>query len=259
MVRHGLAAALRGATGGLAGTRRALSPAIGPISAALREGGDVSGGGWGAGAVRRSSASTASSPSLSIWRRKKEMGKEGLFVVHELKRLTRSGGGGPRLEGFVRSHVSRLVRTDLLAVLAELQRQDLVLLSMKIYGLVRKEIWYRPDMFFYRDMLMLLARNKKAEEAKQVWVDARREEVQFDQHTYGDIVRAFSDGGLPALAMEFYDEMRQSPDPPLSLPFRVILKGLIPFPDLRQKVKDDFLELFPDMLVYDPPEDIFDA
>ncbi|KAJ6409288.1 hypothetical protein OIU84_008894 [Salix udensis] len=106
-------------------------------------------------------------------------------------------------------------------------------------------------------MLMMLARNKKVDEAKQVWQDLKREEVLFDQHTFGDIMRAFLDNGLPSEAMSIYEEMRQSPDPPLSLPFRVILKGLIPFPELREQVKDDFLELFPDMIVYDPAEDLF--
>ncbi|XP_021895869.1 pentatricopeptide repeat-containing protein At1g62350 isoform X2 [Carica papaya] len=129
---------------------------------------------------------------------------------------------------------------------------------MKLYDVVRKEIWYRPDMFFYRDMLVMLARNKKVEEAKRVWEDLRREEVWFDQHTFGDIIRAFLDGGLPSEAMDIYEEMRQSPDPPLSLPFRVILKGLIPYPELREKVKDDFLELFPGIVVYDAPEDLFE-
>ncbi|XP_043709726.1 pentatricopeptide repeat-containing protein At1g62350-like [Telopea speciosissima] len=156
------------------------------------------------------------------------------------------------------SHVSHLLKTDLFAVLAELQRQDQVFLAMKIYEVVRKEIWYRPDMFLYRDMLMMLARNKKVDEAKRVWEDLRREEVLFDHHTYGDIIRSFLDGGLPLEAMELYDEMRRSPDPPISLPYRVILKGLIPYPELREKVKEDFLELFPSMIVYDPPEDLFD-
>ncbi|KAL9371324.1 hypothetical protein Peur_036464 [Populus x canadensis] len=80
-----------------------------------------------------------------------------------------------------------------------------------------------PDMFSFRDMLMMLARNKKIE------------------------------------AMDIYEEMRRSPvDPPISLAFRVILKGLIPFPELREQVKDDFLELSPDMTVYDPAEDLFE-
>lgn len=183
------------------------------------------------------------------------MGKEGLFVVHQLKRLQ---SNRVRLERFMRTHVSRLLRTDLLAVLVEFQRQDHVFLSMKIYETVRREIWYRPDMFFYRDMLLMLARNKRVDEAKQVWDDSKKEEVQFDQHTFGDIVRSFLDNGLPSQAMEFYDEMRQSPDPPLCLPYRVILKGLLSYPELREKVKEDFLELFPDMSVYDPPEDLFD-
>ncbi|KAJ6670949.1 hypothetical protein OIU85_014777 [Salix viminalis] len=67
---------------------------------------------------------------------------------------------------------------------------------LQLYNVVRKEIWYRPDMFFFRDMLMMLARNKKVDEAKQVWQDLKREEVLFDQHTFGDIMRAFLDNGL---------------------------------------------------------------
>ncbi|KAF6144817.1 hypothetical protein GIB67_038916 [Kingdonia uniflora] len=195
------------------------------------------------------SGSSASNPSLSIWRRKKEMGKEGLTVVKELKRLKSNEN---RFDRFMQTHVSRLLRTDLLAVLAEFQRQD------QIYDVVRKEIWYRPDMYFYRDMLMMLARNKMADEAKCVWEHLKKEEVLFDQHTHGDIVRSFLDGGLPSLAMELYDEMRQSPDPPMSLSYRVILKGLLPYPELREKVKDDFLELFPGMIIFDPPEDLFE-
>jgi len=53
-----------------------------------------------------------------------------------------------------------------------------------------------PDMFSFRDMLMMLARNKKVDEAEQVWQDLKREEVLFDQHTFGDITRAFLDNGF---------------------------------------------------------------
>ncbi|KAJ4793155.1 Pentatricopeptide repeat-containing protein [Rhynchospora pubera] len=206
-------------------------------------------------------SSLTSSPTLSIWRRKKEMGKEGIFVVQQLKRLASSpsGAASARLDQFMRSHVSRLLRTDLLAVLAELQRQDLIFLAMKIYGVVRKEIWYHPDMYFYRDMLFTLARNKKLEEARKVWSDLKSEEVRVDQHTYGDLVRAFCDSGMIDFAMELYEDMRGSSDPPESLPFRVMLKGLVPYPEIREKVKQDFLDLFPHMVIYDSPDDLFDA
>ena len=104
----------------------------------------------------------------------------------------------------------------------------------------------------------MLAKNKRVEETKQVWEDLKGEGVLFDQHTFGDIMRAYLDNAMPSEAMDIYREMRQSPDRPLSLPFRVILKGLVPYPELREQVKDDFLELFPDMIVYDPPEDLFE-
>jgi pentatricopeptide repeat protein len=78
-------------------------------------------------------------------------------------------------------------------------------------------------------------------------------------HRRHNIVRAYTDAGLIDLAMEIYEDMRSSPDPPLSLPFRVILKGLVPYPELREKIKQDFLELFPDMIVYDPPDCLSDV
>nr|GLL17266.1 pentatricopeptide repeat-containing protein At1g62350-like [Ipomoea trifida] len=136
-----------------------------------------------------------------------------------------------RLERHTKSNVSRLLKSYLLAVLAEFQRQYLIFLSMK---------------------------NKRVDEAKKVWEYLKSEGVLFYQHTFGDLVMAFLDSGLCDEAMHIYDEMRSSTDPPLSLPYRVILKGLFPYPHLRENVKDDFLEHFIDMIIYDLPEDLFD-
>lgn len=47
---------------------------------------------------------------------------------------------------------------------------------------MRKEIWYSPDMFFNRDMLMMLERNMKVDETNKFWEDIKREGVLFDQH-----------------------------------------------------------------------------
>lgn len=61
------------------------------------------------------------------------MGKEGLIVVKELKRLQ---SNLIRLDRFISSHVSRLLKSDLVAVLVELQRQNQVFLCMKVYPLL---------------------------------------------------------------------------------------------------------------------------
>ncbi|KAK4484835.1 hypothetical protein RD792_007435 [Penstemon davidsonii] len=49
----------------------------------------------------------SSSPRLSIWQRKKEMGKEGLMVTKELKRLQ---SNPVRYEQFMKSQVSPLLK-----------------------------------------------------------------------------------------------------------------------------------------------------
>ncbi|KAH6770639.1 Pentatricopeptide repeat superfamily protein [Perilla frutescens var. hirtella] len=94
-----------------------------------------------------------------------------------------------RSECFMKAHVSRLLESDLVAVLVEFQRQNLISLSIKLYDVVRKETWYRPGMFFYRDMLMMFARNKKVDEARMVWNDLKGEGVHFDQHIFGDLIQ----------------------------------------------------------------------
>lgn len=77
----------------------------------------------------RDISGSASCPSFSIWRRKKEMSKEGLIAAKELKRLQ---SHPVRLDRFIKSSVSRLLKSDLVAVLAEFQRQDQVFLCMKV-------------------------------------------------------------------------------------------------------------------------------
>ena len=82
------------------------------------------------------SGSASSSPSLSIWRRKKEMTKEGLIAAKELKRLQ---SNPIRLDRFILSHISRLLKSDLVSVLAEFHRQDQVFLSMKVLFFCRND------------------------------------------------------------------------------------------------------------------------
>ncbi|KAL0357403.1 UNVERIFIED_CONTAM: Pentatricopeptide repeat-containing protein [Sesamum calycinum] len=97
---------------------------------------------------------------------------------------------------------------------------------------------------------------KRLVKQRTAWNDLKREEVLLYLHTFGDLIRAFLDSGLPDEALRLYDEMRSSPEPPLSLPFRFIWKGLIPHSELREKATDDFLKLSPHMIVYDPPDDL---
>ena len=73
----------------------------------------------------------------------------------------------------------------------------------------------------------------------------------------GRSISRLSDRFLSPDAMKIYEDMKKSPDLPKKLPFRILLKGLLPHPLLWNKVKQGFEEIFPDQRVYDPPEEIF--
>ncbi|XP_057510660.1 protein THYLAKOID ASSEMBLY 8-like, chloroplastic isoform X2 [Actinidia eriantha] len=157
-------------------------------------------------------------PRGSLWRGKKLIGKEAISVVMGLKRLK---DDEEKIDKFVKTHVSRLLKMDMIAVLLEFERQEEVNLAFKLWETMRKE-----DLF-------------------------------PDSQTYTEVVRGFLTCGSPGDAMNIYEDMKQSPDPPEELPFRILLKGLLPHPLLRNRVKQDFEEIFPDSHSYDPPEAIF--
>lgn len=195
-------------------------------------------------------------PRGPLWKGKKLIGKEALFVILGLKRFK---DDEEKLNKFVKSHVLRLLKMDMIAVLTELERQEEVSLAVKIFGIIQKQDWYKPDVYLYKDLIIALARRKKMDDAMQVWENLRQENLFPDSQTYTEVIRGFLRYGSPADAMNIYEDMKNSPDPPEELPFRILLKGLLPHPLLRNRVKQDFEEMFPDRHVYDPPEEIFGA
>lgn len=162
-----------------------------------------------------------------------------------------------KLEKFIKTHVLRLLKMDMVAVLSELERQEETTLAVKMFEVIRKQDWYKADVYLYKDLVIALARCKKMDEAMQLWESMKKEDLFPDSQTYAEVIRGFLRDGSPADAMNIYEDMIKSPDPPEELPFRILLKGLLPHPLLRNKVKKDFEELFPEKHAYDPPEEIF--
>lgn len=193
-------------------------------------------------------------PRGSLWRGKKLLGKEALFVIQGMKRFK---DNEEKLTKFIKAHVMRLLKLEKITVLNELERQEEVGLALKMFKLIEKEDWFKPDVFLYKDLIISLAKSQKMEEAMQVWDGMKKKELFPDSQTYAEVIRGFLKYGSPADAMNIYEDMKKSPDPPEELPFRALLKGLVPHPLLRNRVKQDFLEFFPERHIYDPLEETF--
>lgn len=132
-------------------------------------------------------------------------------------------------------------------------------MNLQIFDVIRKQDWYKPDVYLYKDLIIALARSKNMDEVMKLWESLRNDDLFPDSQTYSEVIRGFLSSGSPADAMNIYEDMKKSPDPPEELPFRILLKGLLPHPLLRNRVKQDFEELFPEKHMYDPPEEIFGA
>ncbi|KAG4973982.1 hypothetical protein AAZX31_11G131700 [Glycine max] len=195
-------------------------------------------------------------PRGPLWKGKKLIGKEALFVISGFKRFN---DDEDKLHKFIKTHVLRLLKMDMIAVLTELERQEQVSLALMMFKVMQKQDWYKPDAYLYKDLIIALARAKKMDEVLQLWESMRKENLFPDSQTYTEVIRGFLNYGSPADAMNIYEDMKNSPDPPEELPFRILLKGLLPHPLLRNKVKQDFEEIFPDSSIYDPPQEIFGA
>ncbi|GAB2274786.1 Protein THYLAKOID ASSEMBLY 8-like, chloroplastic [Dionaea muscipula] len=193
-------------------------------------------------------------PRGPLWKGKKLIGKEALFVILGLKRFK---DDEEKLDIFVKNHVLRLLKLDMIAVLTELERQEEVALALKIFKVIQKQDWYKPDVYLYKDLIVALSRCEMMDEVVQLWEYMKKEDLFPDSRTYTEVIRGYLKYGSPSDAMNIYEDMLKSPDPPEELPFRVLLKGLLPHPLLRNKVKKDFEEIFPESHVYDPPEEIF--
>lgn len=127
----------------------------------------------------------------------------------------------------------------------------------QIFKVIKKQDWYKPDFYLYKDLIVALARRKNMDDVMDLWQSMRDENLFPDSQTYTEVIRGFLQHGSPADAMNIYEDMKKSPDLPDQLPFRILMKGLLPHPLLRNKVKQDFEEIFPDQRVFDPPEEIF--
>ncbi|KAK2985564.1 hypothetical protein RJ640_015200 [Escallonia rubra] len=201
-------------------------------------------------------------PRGSLWRGKKLIGKEALFVVLGMKRFK---DDDEKLDRFIKTHVSRLLKMEMVkscsvlkGIIQILERtRTLQHTDFQMFWVIQKQDWYQPDVYLYKDLIIALAKSKRMDEAMRLWESMRKEDMFPDYQTYTEVIRGFLRYGSPADAMNIYEDMKQSPEPPEELPFRILLKGLLPHPLLRNRVKQDFEEIFPDQHVNDPPEEIF--
>lgn len=153
------------------------------------------------------------------------MTTEAIQAVQALKRANKYGQD--KLDHIYITRVSRLLKDDLLAALTELQRQNEYELAIKIFDLVRKEVWYKPDIYLYADMIMTMARNKLIDKAEELFSQLKEEGLDPDTRVCTELLGAYTHAGMIEKAMEVYEMMKmQSGCKPNELTFTILLNTL---------------------------------
>ncbi|KAM5579105.1 protein THYLAKOID ASSEMBLY 8, chloroplastic [Rosa sericea] len=105
---------------------------------------------------------------------------EAIQAVQVLKRAQRSDPDPSHLPALVSKTLSRLIKSDLVAALKELLRQDQCHLALQAFSAFRSE--YQPDLSVYAEVALALARNGMVEEIDTLVCELEKESegVQWD-------------------------------------------------------------------------------
>eukprot|EP00252_Welwitschia_mirabilis_P023346 TRINITY_DN6575_c0_g1_i1.p1 TRINITY_DN6575_c0_g1~~TRINITY_DN6575_c0_g1_i1.p1 ORF type:complete len:257 (-),score=43.85 TRINITY_DN6575_c0_g1_i1:51-821(-) len=163
-------------------------------------------------------------PRPILWKGR-VLSSEAIQTVQSLKRAKKSGAD--KLNRIYRQQLSRLVKTDLFAVLAELQQQNECELAIQVFEFARKEAWYRPDTCLYAEMIMTVARNGLIEKAEQLFAQLGEEGLEPDTRVCTELLGGYVKIGLLDKAIQIYEMMKmQSHSNPNELTFIILLKAL---------------------------------
>ncbi|KAA8540390.1 hypothetical protein F0562_024691 [Nyssa sinensis] len=100
---------------------------------------------------------------------------EAIQAVQSVKRAHR--GDQTKLNELLSKTLSRLMKADLIATFNELLRQDHCDLALKVFSVVRSEVWYKTDLTLYGDLVSALARKGMPEDIDRLIEDLDGEGV----------------------------------------------------------------------------------
>ncbi|XP_072979057.1 protein THYLAKOID ASSEMBLY 8, chloroplastic [Typha angustifolia] len=172
--------------------------------------------------------------------RGRTLSSEAIFAVQSLKRASASSSATSSLAA-ADVTLRRLLKSDLLAALAELQRQGQWHLALKVFSFARQEPWYNPaDFALYAEMAAAMARCGAGDQ-----VDALVDEMLEEKERSGGfspkddvwkltrLIRVLIAAGRGEAVRRVYEGMRKGGCVGDEYLFRVLMNGLRKLGELK--------------------------
>lgn len=96
----------------------------------------------------------------------------------------------------------------------------------QVFNVVRKEVWYLPDLSLFNNMIMMLGKHKMIEMVEQLLVELRNEGLEPDARTYTEVIGAYFKVEMVKKAMETYEAMKASGLVPDKLTLTILIRNL---------------------------------
>lgn len=161
--------------------------------------------------------------------RGRTLSTEAILAVQALKRTR---GDDCNVEQVISTAVGRLLRSDLVAALAELRRQGQWRLACKVFVATRKEFSSNPDYSLYAVIVEAMARNGMREDIGLLVSDLLAEREKSGGFWTEDIrgltrvVKALIGAGSGKAVKNMYREMKRRNCVPDEFLFKDLIRGL---------------------------------
>ncbi|KAK2425114.1 pentatricopeptide repeat-containing protein, mitochondrial [Trifolium repens] len=153
--------------------------------------------------------------------------KESVQVIQALKLAKNSD---EKLNQVLKLRLLRLLKADVLDVLAELQRQNQLHLSLKVFEFIinDEEAGYAELLLtLYSDTILLLAKNKMIETVEEMFNRVVEKGLKPDTRFFNEMIGAYLQVGNTEKAMDFYRSMKDSGCLPDELTFTILIRSLL--------------------------------
>lgn len=102
-------------------------------------------------------------------------------------------------------------------------------LTLQVFEHAQRETWYKPELALYRDMIYMLGRNKRVEEAENYFRQLQTEGLQPDSKVFTEMIGAYTEVGIIDKAMVMYGTMKERGCLPNELTFTILINNLVRF------------------------------
>ncbi|CAM6098255.1 unnamed protein product [Calypogeia fissa] len=131
-------------------------------------------------------------------------------VMDAVLYLRRAKTNKDEVKEVIRKRVARMLKLEMMLVLSELQRLDESFLAHQVFNAVRKESWYKPNVYLYQTMVETFGKSKQIKDAERMFEELQSEGLQPDDSIKRELLRAYVKCDMMTEAIKLYKEIQKS-------------------------------------------------